>query len=342
MSPRLFFLSVLVTGFVSIPLASPGAADSIPAPGPRSFEATYVGVVETVPAGLNRLEVWIPLPSDSPEQTIRSLKVESPYPGSMRREAEHGNAYYYFSTENPRPGTLEVRVRFEAQRREAGAAAVLAAGGDGSAEQLQKYLRAEKLVTLSPRIRQIARQVTWGHKTREEKARAIYDFIVNTMTYDKTVPGWGQGDTERACDVQKGNCTDIHSYFMSLARAEGIPARFIIGFPLKPEPEATVPGYHCWAEFYLPDRGWVPVDASDASKTTDARKRDYLFGHLDPNRIQFSIGRDVRLDPPPCAETLNYFIYPYAEGDGRALTPVSIRFEYRDLRETAAAPAAGY
>jgi transglutaminase-like putative cysteine protease len=339
MRPRLFVLSLLVAGLASLRLARPGAADSIPTPTSRSFEATYVGTVEAVPAGLNRLEVWIPLPSDSPEQTIRGLKVETPYPGSIRREVEHGNAYYYFSTENPRPGTLEIRVRFQAQRHEA--AAVMAVGGDGSAEELQRDLHAERLVTLSPRIRQIARQVTWGHTTPEGKARAIYDFIINTMTYDKTVPGWGQGDTERACDVQKGNCTDIHSYFMSLARAEGIPARFVIGFPLKPEPEATVPGYHCWAEFFLPDRGWVPVDASDASKTTDARRRDYLFGHLDPNRIQFSIGRDIRLDPPPCAETLNYFIYPYAEGDGRALAPVSIRFEYREVPTLTAAPVAG-
>ena len=51
-------------------------------------------------------------------------------------------------------------------------------------------------------------------------------------------------------------------------RAEGIPARFIIGFPLKADAEGTVPGYHCWAEFYLPGRGWIPVDASDASKAT--------------------------------------------------------------------------
>ena len=328
-------------GVAALAVLSGGRSSFGAAPATRAFQATYVATVEAIPAGLTRLEVWIPLPSDSPEQAIRSLKVESPYPGSMRREAEHGNAYYYFTTQDPRPGTLEVRVRFEAERREAGVAAVTAARKNESAEDLQKSLRAEKLVTLSPRIRQIARQVTWGHSVPEEKARAIYDFIDNTMTYDKTVPGWGQGDTERACDVQKGNCTDIHSYFMSLARAEGIPARFIIGFPLKPEPEATVPGYHCWAEFYLPDRGWVPVDASDASKMTEAKKRDYLFGHLDPNRIQFSIGRDLRLDPPPCAETLNYFIYPYAEGDGRALTPVSIRLEYRDL-PALAAPAAGF
>jgi hypothetical protein len=43
------------------------------------------------------------------------------------------------------------------------------------------------------------------------------------------------------------------------------------------------------------------------------------------------VGRDLRLDPPPCAEPLNYFIYPHAEADGTPLTPVSIQLEYRDL-----------
>jgi len=201
-------------------------------------------------------------------------------------------------------------------------------------------LKEEPFVSMSPRVRELARRITYGNTTPQAKARAIYDYIVNTMTYDKTVPGWGNGDTERACDVAKGNCTDFHSLFMSLARAEGIPARFVIGFPLKPEAEGTVPGYHCWAEFYAPDRGWIPVDASDASRSTDPKRREYLFGHLDPDRIEFTVGRDLRLDPPPCAETLNYFIYPYAEGDGRALTPVAIRLEYKNLPKGVAATAA--
>lgn len=310
-------------------------------PSVRSFEATYVATIAEVPAGLARLEVWIPLPVDSADQTIRNVKVECPYEGSIRREKENGNTYFYFSTASPKAGPLEIRVRFDGERREAGVGAAAAAAKPTS-EELQRYLREEKLVTLSPRIRQISKQVTLGAKTPEAKARAIYDFIVNTMTYDKVAPGWGQGDTERACDVKKGNCTDIHSYFMSLARAQGIASRFIIGFPLTSEAEATVPGYHCWSEFYLPDRGWVPVDASDASKTMDAVRRAYLFGHLDPDRVQFTIGRDLRLDPPPCAETLNYFIYPHAEGDSKAITPVSIALEYRNKPAATAAVVSGY
>jgi transglutaminase-like putative cysteine protease len=318
--------------------ASPAAA----VPASRSFEATYVATVENVPAGLNRLEIWVPVPQDSPSQAVRNLRVDSPYPGSIRHEKEFGNSYFYFSTDQPRAGKLEIRVSFEADREEVLAARLVRTGRSETPENLQRYLKEEQLVTLSPRIRELARRITTGNRTPEAKAHAIYDYVVNTMTYDKTTPGWGNGDTERACDVAKGNCTDFHSLFMSLARAEGIPARFIIGFPLKPEAEATVPGYHCWAEFYLPGRGWIPVDASDASKATDAKRRNYLFGNLDPDRVQFTMGRNIRLDPPPCAETLNYFIYPYAQGDGHAITPVAIRLEYKNQPKAGAPTAAAY
>ena len=304
----------------------------------RSFEATYVATVESVPAGLSRLEVWVPLPQDTRNQSIRNLKIDSNYPGEVRREKVFGNSYFYFSTDKPQAGKLELQVRFEATRQEAGP--LVRASQREGAPELEKYLKEEPFVSMSPRVRELARRITYGNTTPQAKARAIYDYIVNTMTYDKTVPGWGNGDTERACDVAQGNCTDFHSLFMSLARAEGIPARFVIGFPLKPEAEGTVPGYHCWAEFYAPDRGWIPVDASDASRSTDPKRREYLFGHLDPDRIEFTVGRDLRLDPPPCAETLNYFIYPYAEGDGRALTPVAIRLEYKNLPKGVAATAA--
>ena len=233
--------------------ASPVAAS----PASRSFEATYVGTVEQIPAGLNRLEVWVPLPQDSPAQRIRNVKVDSPYPGEVRHEKEFGNSYYYISTDQPRTGKLEIRVSFEAERKEVLSSGLLRAGQHEAEATMERYLKEEKLVTLSPRVRELAHRITYGNTTPEAKAHAIYDYIVNTMIYDKTPgTGWGNGDTERACDVSKGNCTDFHSLFMSLARAEGIPARFIIGFPLKPESRGDHPRLSLLGRV-LPARPWL-------------------------------------------------------------------------------------
>jgi hypothetical protein len=52
--------------------------------------------------------------------------------------------------------------------------------------------------------------------------------------------------------------------------------------------------------------------------------------------VQFTVGRDIRLDPMQQGDPLNYFIYPYAELDGKTLTLES-KFSFRD-RASAATP----
>ena len=100
---------------------------------------------------------------------------------------------------------------------------------------------------------ELAVKVTEGKTTPLDKARAIYDYVFTTMRYDKTGTGWGHGDVLYACDAKKGNCTDFHSLFIAMARSQGIPARFEIGFPLPPDKHsAEIAGYHCWSDFFEP------------------------------------------------------------------------------------------
>jgi transglutaminase-like putative cysteine protease len=135
----------------------------------------------------------------------------------------------------------------------------------------------------------LAAKVTQGKTQSLDKARAIYDYVFTTMSYDKTGTGWGRGDVLYACDAKKGNCTDFHSLFIAMARSQGIPARFEIGFPLPPDKRsAEIAGYHCWSDFYIDGKGWIPVDISEAWKHPE--KRDYFFGSHDVNRMQFSYG----------------------------------------------------
>lgn len=290
----------------------------------KSFDATYVATVSSIPDGVQRMTVWIPLPVSRGAQTVRDVKIDSPYKWEMHTDKEFGNHYATTTIKNPKPGDLTVKVHFTATRREE----TMEHPFETTAQkaELARALRADKLVTLSPRVRELADTITAGKTTPIDQAKAIYDYLVTNMTYDKVAPGWGHGDTERACDIKKGNCTDFHSLFMSLARAKGIPARFVIGFPLTAA-DGQVKGYHCWAEFYVKGRGWIPVDASDGSKLTDAKARDYLFGNLDPSRVQFTVGRDLKLTPRT-NEPLNFFIYPHAEANGVDIgTPlISLQF----------------
>jgi transglutaminase-like putative cysteine protease len=294
------------------------AADS------KTFDATYIATVKDVPAGVKAMKVWIPLPVSRGGQTVSNVRIESPNTWTESTEATFGDRYAYATITNPPAGDFVVKVHFHGMRKEV--TTLRLAETSASKAELQRALKADRLVTLSPRVRRLASEVTAGKATATEKAHAIYDYLLATMKYDKTIPGWGHGDTERACDLKAGNCTDFHSLFMSMARAEGIPARFVIGFPMAAD-HGTVTGYHCWAEFFVKGKGWVPIDASDASKTTDAARRAYLFGNLDPDRVQLTMGRDLVLTPRT-AEPLNIFIYPHVEVDGKEVGTPSIALEY--------------
>ena len=118
--------------------------------------------------------------------------------------------------------------------------------------------------------------------------------------------------------------------FIGLCRAIGIPARFEMGVSLPEKRGAgTISGYHCWAQFYLKGYGWVPVDASEASK--NPAKIEYFFGGHDENRLLLTVGRDLRLNPPQSGEPLNFFIHAYAEVDGKPFSDVETAFAFKDL-----------
>jgi transglutaminase-like putative cysteine protease len=174
-----------------------------------------------------------------------------------------------------------------------------------------------------------------------ELAKLLYDVVNGHMEYSKKGTGWGRGDAAWACDSRYGNCTDFHSLFISLARTNKLPARFEIGFAIPErgkakEGKGTIAGYHCWAEFSPDGKTWVPVDISQANQVRDSNPKmvEYLFGNLTEDRVAFSVGRDLKLDPPQAGPLLNFFIYPYVEVESRPYPADRIRpqFSYQDVR----------
>lgn len=78
------------------------------------------------------------------------------------------------------------------------------------------------------------------------------------------------------------------------------------------------------------------MDASEAAKNPE--KREYFFGAHDENRVEFSLGRDLLLNPKQSAEPINYFVYPYAEVNGKPYAAIEKTFSYRD-KAAAATPS---
>jgi transglutaminase-like putative cysteine protease len=326
----------LPTTLLTLLTCGAAAGTSAAAPQSRSVEIAYSASLEPVPAGAHRVEFWLPYPTSDGNQDVQVLQVSGPGTHQVIEESRFGNSILHFVVNDPGASDLGFSIEARVTRKEYVRTDFGGAQGPTQAPvpvELASWLKPDRLVPLDERIRTLAAEVTKGRTTPLAKAQAIYDYVVDTMSYDKSGTGWGHGDIYWACDAKRGNCTDFHALFVGLARSVGIPAKFEIGFPLPAaHGHGEIAGYHCWAEFYLAGYGWVPVDASEARRNPD--KRHYFFGTLDENRVQFSIGRDLVLAPPQAGAPLNYFIYPYVEVDGKPYDKVSRTFSFHD-QETA-------
>ena len=296
----------------------------------RHFTFHYGFTVKNLPAG-KRVRVWLPAAQSDAWQEVKVISANGDLPLTRTRE-KPGNEIYFAETSRNSATELHFDVEYEVTRRERIAlnpAPHLVTAALTNKER-QEDLQPDALVPVTGLPADLAVKVTEGKTQPLDKARAIYDYVFTTMRYDKTGTGWGRGDVLYACDAKKGNCTDFHSLFISMARSQGIPARFEIGFPLPADKHSgEIAGYHCWSDFYIDGKGWIPVDISEAWKHPE--KRDYFFGSHDVNRVQFSMGRDLRLTPPQEGNPLNYFVYPYVEVEGQEYPNVSLAFSFKDV-----------
>ena len=306
----------------------------------RHFTVTYKFTVRDVGRGVP-LRVWFPMAHSDRFQQVKLIDIHGDLPVERTRESEYDNRMFYAQTKSADKPEYVFEARYDVVRFER------RAFDDTSAEQhrraspaeLARFIRADQLVPVTGVPATLAAEQTQGKTDPLTRARAIYDYVFRTMRYDKTGTGWGRGDALWACDAKRGNCTDFHSLFASMARSQGIPTRFEIGLSLpRDQHEGEIAGYHCWSDFYVATYGWIPIDISEAWKHQE--KKDYFFGSHDVDRVQFSVGRDIELSPQQAGAPLNYFIYPYVEVNGKAYEQVDTRFSFTDVVGVAGKSAA--
>ena len=304
----------------------------------RRVRFSYAAEVRDVPQDAREVKFWLPFPPNNDDQQISNITVRSDVPTSVNSEDEYGNQVLSLAVHAPLQQPIRVELQFDVQRREhrnagvaAGRPVVAATPEKIDAEKIDpRWLQPDALMPIDGKVLELALEATRGRESRLEQVRAIYDYTVSTLKYDKSGFGWGRGDIAYACDAKRGNCTDFHAVFIGLCRSRGIPARFEIGFSLPTDqPSGQITGYHCWAAGYVPEFGWVPVDCSEAQK--HPAMREYFFGAHDENRVTFSIGRDLRLNPAQQGKRLNFFVYPYAEVDGQPHDKIDRKIQYENL-----------
>jgi transglutaminase-like putative cysteine protease len=221
--------------------------------------------------------------------------------------------------------------------------------------ELHHFLRPTKLLPTDGIVKSTAMEITGGAVTDVEKARAIYDWIVDHTFRDPKTRGCGVGDIRFMLESGDlgGKCADLNALFVGLARAAGLPARDVYGIrtaksengyeSLGVSTANVTKAQHCRAEVYIRGVGWFPVDPADVRKVAleeppgnrppgdelVKKARERLFGSWEMNWMAYNYAQEVTLsgssDPP-----IPFLMYPQAETiDGRldSLDPEHFRYQ---------------
>ena len=291
----------------------------------RTFRFSY----ETTVTGLKPDEtarIWLPIPQTTDDQEVTQTSSHFPVQAKIGTEAEYGNRMYYLEPSADRNGKISLRVSYTVRRKEVRGETNKSLMGD-----LSRFLKPDLLAPTDGKHNKLIEGKTLPMDPMA-MAREFYDIVNGLMKYSKVGTEWGRGDVNWVCDNRFGNCTDFHSLFTALCRSQKMPALFEIGFGI-PEKRGSgnVAGYHCWAKFRPANKGWVPVDISEANK--NPKLTEYCFGNLSENRVTFTVGRAITLEPKQDGPPLNFFVYPYVEVGGKVYSADKIAhtFAYEDI-----------
>jgi transglutaminase-like putative cysteine protease len=335
-----------------------GAQDQkIFAPNPsgwRNFEVvTRVEIVK--PDG--RVQAWVPVPSVNEAGWFKS--GDSTWTGNvktaaLKKDPKYQAAFVHAEWDEKEPApVLEVTSRFSTQDRAIDLSKPGKASPLSSAER-KLWTEATELIPTTGIVKEYADKITAGAKTDIEKARKIYDWVVENSTRDPKTRGCGTGDV--AAMLKSGNltgkCADLNALYVGLARAAGLPARDVYGVRVAPSKfgykslgagsNNITKAQHCRAEVHLDGFGWVAVDPADVRKVVleeppanlalddpkVAAARKALFGGWEGNWLAYNFGHDLQL-PGAAGKPVGFLMYPQAQTASErldALDPDGFRY----------------
>ena len=347
-----------------LPCAARAQNDFLVRPGLwRTFEVVTRIEIDK-PAG--ETQAWIPTPSVNEAEWFRSLgsawTTNAPK-AALARDPKYGAEMLHVEwVDGETAPVVEVTSRIATRDRAVDLAAPRDAAPLSPAER-KLYSEGTELIPIDGIVKATADRITAGAATEVEKARAIYEWIVDNTFRDGKVRGCGIGDI--AAMLNSGNlggkCADLNALFVGLARAAGVPARDVYGIRVAPSKfgykslganaEIITKAQHCRAEVYLAGFGWAPIDPADVRKVVleeppgnlaideprVAAARKTLFGSWETNWLAYNFAHDIAL-PGSSGAKLGFLMYPQAETAGLrldCLDPDTFRYTIRAKELTA-------
>ena len=285
------------------------------------------------------VRVWLPLPNsiDGYQQVLDTRWSGTANNVQIYRDLQYDAPTLYAEWSKPGPRELVATSQAKTLDRDNKPVVDPRADVPGHPPNVRRFLQPTKHIPTDGIVLSTAQEVTQADMNATEKARAIYDWIVDNSFRDPKVRGCGRGDIKGMLETGNlgGKCADINSLFVGLCRAVGVAARENFGIRVGPSRNFKSLGkvgditgaQHCRAEFYTHGAGWVPVDPADVRKvvleerlelqdTAVQKIRESLFGSWEMNWVEFNHARDFILNPVSAITPINFLMYPHAEVAG--------------------------
>ncbi len=332
------------------PIAFAEETPQAPADGWRTFDiVTEVDLQKTA----GKAALWLPLiqsvdghqKADAPSWASGSADIRI-----VKDEASNANILRVgWDDDNARSITLTQRV----STRNRGRDSIVTA----TPEELAHELRGTPSMPVDGIVKTTAMRIVEGRDRPEDRARAIYDWVIDNTFRDADIAGCGVGNVGDMLESGYfgGKCADISSLFVALARAAGLPARDVFGIRIADSADFKSVGrsgditkaQHCRAEVYLEGQGWIAVDPADVRKVVLEEKlpldhpavrafREKAYGNWEMNWVGYNSARDFVL--PDSDHQQGFLMYPAAltsRGELDCLSPKTFAYAITSKEVTA-------
>ncbi len=296
----------------------------------RTVRFSFVARLDGLPAGAREAVLFLPLPANSPNQTIEDLAFETAGAVETVSDDRHGNPIARIVFSGKALETPSVTVRFRAHRQAVRVDLAFLEGTPdprSASREAAPHLSADPRTPANDGIKALVARLTEGKVGAVARGRALFQHVVTEIAPVAAGEAGGGGRAEWALEHKRGDAADVHALFIALARAAGIPARFETGVLLQAHTtQGSVAGRHVWASMFVPILGWVPVDAAEAKR--QAGRPANAFGGVDCDRILFSSGSDLTCGQ--AGAPWDFLLEPRAEADGVPLPAVGHTLTFQE------------
>ncbi len=124
------------------------------------------------------------------------------------------------------------------------------------------YMRATRVTRLTEGLRDLATEAVSGCGSDLDRAHAISRSVARAVVY---TPGATEAETTagEALELGRGVCQDQAHATIALARAAGMPGRYVVGYLHSTSDGEVHQASHAWAEIWVAGLGWVGFDAAN-------------------------------------------------------------------------------